>query len=146
MPSLSLIKALVLGLLYHVVGVLSQAALDPITAAPSFVPGAAASGSALPDLEASTQFCGGCYVIADVAGLVWYSEVFINSATAMLSVGGNGSKATTRTSILQDEGAFTFSPGETGGGGALTQVAFESTVNVAGAVLYAQILRPSLRT
>lgn len=142
MASRSFSMSLLLGLLYHVAGVLSQAALDPITAGPSFVKGASApSGSALPDLESggSGSSCGGCYLIADVAGLVWYNEVFVNMATAMLQVGGNGSAATTRTSILQDEGAFTFSPDQTGPGGAglLTQVAFEPTVNVAGAVLYA---------
>ena len=138
MASRSFSTSLLLGLLYHIVGVLSQAALDPITAAPSFVKGdSAPSGSALPDLASAGSDCNGCYLIADVAGLVWYSEVFVNMATAMLSVGGNGSAATTRTSIVQDEGAFTFSPDQTGPAGVLTQVAFEPTVNVAGAVLYA---------
>ena len=140
MASRSFSTSLLLGLLYYIVGVLSQAALEPITSAPTFVTGGSApSGSALPDLASAGGDCNGCYLIADVAGLVWYSEVFVNMATAMLQVGGNGSAATTRTSIVQDEGAFTFSPDETGPGGAgvLTQVAFEPTVNVAGAVLYA---------
>lgn len=71
-----------------------------------------------------------------VAGLVWYSEVFINTAaTAIVSVGvGNGTRAT-RTSLLRDEGHFTFNPGGTAGPGALTQVNFEPTVVVGGAEL-----------
>ncbi len=72
-----------------------------------------------------------------VAGLVWYSQIFINTAaTAVVSVGiGNGTRAT-RTSVLQNEGAFTFNPGGTAGPGALTQLNFESTAVVAGAQLF----------
>lgn len=39
--------------------------------------------SALPDLAGPSSSsgdagsCGGCYIVADVAGLVWYSEVFV---------------------------------------------------------------------
>ena len=64
--------------------------------------------------------------LVQVAGLVWYSEIFINTAaTAVVSVGiGNGTRAT-RTSVLQNEGAFTFNPGGTAGPGALTQLNFE---------------------
>lgn len=71
-----------------------------------------------------------------VAGLVWYSEVFINTAaTAVVSVGVvNGTRAT-RTSLLRNEGAFTFNPGGTAGPGALTQINFQPTVIVGGAQL-----------
>ena len=71
---------------------------------------------------------------------VWYSEVFVNTAaTAMVSVGvGNGTRAT-RTSVIQNEGSFTYNAGAPGAGvAALTQVNFDSTVNVAGAELYAR--------
>lgn len=74
----------------------------------------------------------------DVAGLVWYSEVFINTAaTAVVSVGvANGSTATaSRTSVIQDEGEFTFNPVGPTENAALTQVNYDSTVNVGGAVL-----------
>ena len=71
-----------------------------------------------------------------VAGLVWYSQVFINTAaTALVSVGvGNGTSAT-RTSVLQNEGAFTFNPSTAAGAGALTQLNFQPTATVGGAIL-----------
>ena len=86
--------------------------------------------------SATTPSCGGCYLVADVAGLVWYSEVFINTAaTAFVSVGvGNGTSAT-RTSVVENEGDFTFSLGATVSGGALTQLNYQPTVNVGGAIL-----------
>ena len=93
-----------------------------------------------PDLAgpttATTPSCGGCYLVADVAGLVWYSEVFINTAaTAYVSVGvGNGTSAT-RTSIVENEGEFTFNPAATVSGNALTQLNYQPTVNVGGAIL-----------
>lgn len=75
--------------------------------------------------------------LMQVAGLVWYSEIFLNTAaTAVVSVGVvNGTRAT-RTSVLQDEGAFTFNPGGgTAGPGALTQLNFQPTAVVGGAQL-----------
>ena len=136
----SLVSSLALGLLYHAVLVTSQAALNSITEPPTFVQ------SAAPELDgnSASPSCGGCYLVADVAGLVWYSEVFVNSATAIVSVGvGNGTRAT-RTSVLQNEGAFTFTPGEAGGSAALTQVAFDPTVSISGAILYVIIPSPLL--
>lgn len=76
-------------------------------------------------------------MVADVAGVVWYQEVFINTAaTAVVSVGvGNGTSAT-RTSIIQNEGQFTVgNPTATGGSVALTQINFQPTAQVGGAVL-----------
>ena len=96
--------------------------------------------SAAPDLAGpatAAPSCGGCYIVADVAGLVWYQEVFINTAaTALVSVGvGNGTSAT-RTSVIQNEGQFTFNPTDaTESPGALTQLNFQPTVNVGGAQL-----------
>ena len=110
----------------------------------SVTPAAQFLQSAQPDLagpaSASTGApvsCGGCYVVADVAGLVWYSEVFINTAaTALVSVGagGNGTQAT-RTSIVQNEGDFTFGPGIAPTGAALNQINFDSSITISGAVL-----------
>jgi len=100
--------------------------------------------SALPDLmgpSSSTVTCGGCYIVADVAGIVWYSEVFIKTgATAVVNVGvGNGTRATS-TSLIRNEAQFTFNPSMATAMGsplALTSVHYDSTVTVAGAVLYA---------
>lgn len=87
--------------------------------------------------NAASPGCGGCYLVADVAGVVWYQEVFINTAaTAVVSVGvGNGTSAT-RTSIQQNEGQLTVgNPSATGASVALTQINFQPTANVGGAQL-----------
>ena len=76
-------------------------------------------------------------------GVVWYQEVFINTAaTALVSVGvGNGTSAT-RTSILQNEGQLTVgNPAAATDSVALTQINFQPTANVGGAELY---VRPVL--
>jgi len=76
-------------------------------------------------------------VVADVAGLVWYSEVFINTAaTALVSVGAasNGTRATS-TFVGQDEGDFTFGPGSEPTGAALNQINYDSIITISGAVL-----------
>lgn len=75
-------------------------------------------------------------------GVVWYQEVFINTAaTAVVSVGvGNGTSAT-RTSIQQNEGQLTVgNPSATGASVALTQINFQPTANVGGAQLYVRPL------
>ena len=109
--------------------------LAPVTASAQFLQSGPAPDLAAPT-TATTSSCGGCYLIADVAGLVWYSEVFLNpAATALVSVGvGNGTRVT-RTSVIQNEGEFTFNPSATVSGGALTQLNYQPTVNVGGAVL-----------
>ncbi len=109
---------------------MTEAAQFLQSAVPDLASGAGSSGGA-------TVSCGGCYVVADVAGLVWYSEVFINTAaTAMVSVGAasNGTRAT-RTSIIQDEGDFTFGPGTEPTGAALNQINYDSQITISGAVL-----------
>ncbi|KAL8866211.1 MAG: hypothetical protein Q9174_006434, partial [Haloplaca sp. 1 TL-2023] len=69
--------------------------------------------------------CSGCAIIADVAGIVWYDEVFVTTvATAVVSVnngnataGGAGAARITRTSIIENarstvnNAQFTFNPG-----------------------------------
>lgn len=75
-------------------------------------------------------------------GVVWYQEVFINTAaTAIVSVAiGNGTSAT-RTSIQQAEGQLTVgNPSATGSSVALTQINFQPTANVGGAELYVRSL------
>ena len=132
MLSHSFISSLAVGLLYQVVLVVSQAPLNSITEPPTFVQ------SAAPDLDgnSASPSCGGCYLVADVAGLVWYSEIFVNSANAVVSVGvGNGTRAT-RTSVIQNEGAITFNTAGASQSAALTQVAFNPTVSISGAILY----------
>ena len=95
-----------------------------------------------PDLagsaSAASAACGGCYIVAGVAGLVWYSEIFVHTAaTAVVSVGvGNGSSAT-RTSIVQNEGELTYNLAPTrGAGGVLAQVNYEPSFTLGGAILY----------
>lgn len=104
------------------------------TEASDFLP-SAAPDLAAPD-SASSAACGGCYLVADVAGVVWYQEVFINTAaTAVVSVGvGNGTSAT-RTSIVQNEGQLTVGNPTTVPEGALTQINFQPTANIGGAEL-----------
>lgn len=137
MASHSLLALFILTCVRSVLSV-PQATLSPVTQAPQFLQ------SAAPDLAApavtssgAPVSCGGCYVVADVAGLVWYSEVFVNTAaTAMVSVGmaNNGTRAT-MTSIVQNEGDFTFGPGVEPTGAALNQINYDSVLTIAGAVL-----------
>ena len=116
--------------------------LAPVTASAQFLQSGPAPDLAVPT-TATTPACGGCYLIADVAGLVWYSEVFLNTAaTAFVSVGVGNGTSVTRTSVIQDEGEFTFNPSETVSGGALTQLNYQPTVNVGGAILYVKQLYP----
>lgn len=101
-------------------------------------------GSALADLNggalSSSISCGGCYVVADVAAIVWYSQAFINTVgTAVENVYlGNGTR-TTRTSIIENESPFTYDPASISSAGmqdlALTPVDYEESATVSGAVL-----------
>ncbi|KAL8829376.1 MAG: hypothetical protein Q9170_006193 [Blastenia crenularia] len=86
--------------------------------------------------------CGGCYIVADVAGVVWYSGVFANNAaTAVVAIGlGNGTR-TTRTSIVENTAVFTFNPGLGGSAAfgptplAVTSIGYDSTTVIGGATL-----------
>jgi len=135
MISFASVVALALSFVYSPAFCVPQEQLASVTASEQFLQSGPAPDLAGP-ATATTPSCGGCYLVADVAGLVWYSEVFINTAaTAFVSVGvGNGTSAT-RTSIVENEGAFTFNPTATVSGGALTQLNYQPTVNVGGAIL-----------
>lgn len=102
-------------------------------------------GSALPDLNGpaptSSGACDACYIIADVAALVWYSEAFINTAATQfvdVRVGNNGSRST-RTSIVSNEAPFTYDPAKISAASmqdlALTPVEYAPSATVSGAVL-----------
>ena len=136
MSSLSLNRLLAIGaVLYHITLAVPQAPLAQVTDATTFLPPAQQAN------QGSSNGCGQCQLVADVAGLVWYSQVFINdAATNLVQVGVNNASRTTRTSLIQNEGEFTYNPAASDAvGGALTQVNFEPSVTVAGAVLYVTI-------
>ena len=56
--------------------------------------------------------CGGCYVVADVAGIVFGTETFTQTNTALVSigVGANGTNITSTISITAAAVPFTFDP------------------------------------
>ena len=85
------------------------------------------------------QACGGCYVVADVAGVVFGTETLSATATVTQSVGVglNGSRITTL--LTENIGQFSFN---TGGLLGPTQVSgatggSNSTYILSGATLYA---------
>lgn len=114
--------------------------MPQVTAPPAFL-----QSFAEPAEEPATtagQTCGGCVIVADVAGIVWYSEVFINTAaTAFVGVGvGNNGSRVTRTSIVQNNAEFTFNPqaGTAPFGTAplaVTNVGFVTSTEIGGATL-----------
>lgn len=89
----------------------------------------------------AAQTCGGCFIVAQVDGIVWYEGVFVNNAaTAVVSIGGGNGTRTTRTSINYNEGAFTFNPAAgTAAFGttplAVTNVGYDSETVIGGATL-----------
>ena len=99
--------------------------------------------SKLPDIlggpTGAPQACGGCYVVADVAGVVFGTETLsaIATVTQSVGVGLNGSRVTTL--LTENVGQFSFNtggllgptqvPGATGGS--------NSTYVLSGATLYA---------
>lgn len=101
------------------------------TAAPDLTAPASAASAA-----ASASACGGCYIVADVAGIVFYSEVFQQTvATAVVSVGvANGSRSTS-TSVVQAYPQITINPAAPDGGPAIEAVSYASEVSLNGAVL-----------
>ncbi|KAL8716607.1 MAG: hypothetical protein Q9225_006077 [Loekoesia sp. 1 TL-2023] len=118
--------------------------LDVVIGGPQVSAPPALLATVAPALDSSSTAatsCGGCIIVADVAGIVWYSGVFINTAaTAVVSVGvGNGTRAT-RTSIVQNEAEFTFNPqaGSAPYGTtplAATNVGYDSTTVINGVTL-----------
>ena len=130
MSSRSFIRYLALSVLYHIVTAVPQAPLEQAS------PETRVTGAVPANAEA-TGSCNACELVADVAGLVWYSQVFLNAQTELVGVGSNNASRTTRTSLLQDEGEFTYNPAATAGpGGALTQINFEPSIIVGGVTLY----------
>ena len=105
-----------------------------------------AGGSPAPEvigISSAAPSCGGCYVIADVAGIVFGSEILTQTAgTVQVSVGVglNGTRYTT-TSFIEHPGEFTFDVGGliTGNFGA-TVVNYGPTITVGGAVLYIEVI------
>ncbi|KAL8983341.1 MAG: hypothetical protein Q9205_002388 [Flavoplaca limonia] len=95
-----------------------------------------------PAEDASTiagQNCGGCIIVADVAGIVWYEEVFINTAATAfvgVAVGNNGSRVT-RTSVVQNDLDFTFNPQASDQYGTVmvTNAAYATSTEIGGATL-----------
>ncbi|CAO1604418.1 hypothetical protein XANCAGTX0491_007975 [Xanthoria calcicola] len=85
------------------------------------------------------QTCGGCIIVADVVGIVWYEEVFINTAaTAFVGVGvGNNGSRVTRTSVVQNNVEFTFNPQASAQFGTVmvTNAPYITSTEIAGATL-----------
>lgn len=92
---------------------------------------------------ASPTSCGSCLVVADVAGIVWYSEVFQLAAVTIVNaiyVANQTSSsgrvvATSRRTITASEGQVTIRPNSLGGGPEL-QVQYAPTLTIANATLY----------
>lgn len=129
MPSLQLLALFAWSLLPQTVVSMPQTAgaLIPVPAPESQEP----SGSA------TVSSCNGCYLVADVVGLVWYSEV-LNPVvgTQFISVAiGNGTNRATSTVFRSAETQFTFTPGSpiSGSGGAI--INFDSTYSLANQIL-----------
>lgn len=92
---------------------------------------------------ASVTNCGGCELVADVAGIVWYSEVFQLAAATIVNaiyVANQTSSsgrivATSRRTITASAGQVTIRPNSLGGGPEL-QVQYSPTLVIANATLY----------
>jgi hypothetical protein len=94
-----------------------------------------------PDLggpEGAAAGCGDCFVVANVAQIVWYSVVFANVVTRSVDVFIGNNTQSTRTATVVRQGRFLIDANnddEDGSGLALTQVEFDSTKVVNGATL-----------
>lgn len=86
--------------------------------------------------------CGGCLIVADVAGIVWYSEVFQLAAATIVNnifVANQTSSsgrvvATSRRTITAGAGHVTISPNSLGG--PELQILYSPTLTIANATLY----------
>ncbi|KAL9003084.1 MAG: hypothetical protein Q9188_004019 [Gyalolechia gomerana] len=113
--------------------------LSLVTAPPALL--ATTEAALLPSSTVAGQSCGGCIIVAQVDGVVWYEGVFLNTAaTAVVSVGGGNGSRITRTSINYNEGEFTFNPAAgTAAYGttplAVTNVGYDSETVIGGATL-----------
>lgn len=90
---------------------------------------------------ASAQSCGGCTIVADVAGIVWYSEVFqfvaatvVNNIYVANQTSSSGRVvATSRRTITAGAGQVTITPNSLGG--PELQVQYSPTLTIANATL-----------
>ncbi|KAL8801239.1 MAG: hypothetical protein Q9182_004588 [Xanthomendoza sp. 2 TL-2023] len=115
--------------------------MPQVTAPPALLQ--SLQGPAQAPTTTAGQTCGGCVIIADVAGFVWYSEIFVNTAaTAFVGVGvGNNGSRVTRTSIVRNDVDFTFNPqaGTAAFGTAplmVTNAGFGTSTEIAGVTLF----------
>ena len=88
----------------------------------------------------AAESCGGCAVVADIAAVVWYSEIFLNvAATRVLNVAiGNNTQAT-RTVTVLNEATYTIEANpddeDDDSEPALTALNFASTYTIGNATL-----------
>lgn len=88
----------------------------------------------------ATSGCGGCYLVADVVGLVWYSEILkpvVGTQVVSVAV-GNGTNRVTSTVFTSAEEEFTYTPGGPAPTGGSVFINFDSTYEIAGNLLYVQ--------
>ena len=82
--------------------------------------------------------CGGCYVVADVAGIVFGSEQLTQTEVQVISIatGRNGTNSTT-TSVIAATGQFTFGTAGlvTGANGGFISYGASTVIEVGGATL-----------
>ena len=87
---------------------------------------------------AANDQCGGCYVVADVAGIVFGSQQLTTTEVQVISVGvgRNGTNVTT-TSIVEATGQFTFNTAGlvTGAGAGFVSYGPSTIITVNGATL-----------
>ena len=111
----------------------------PITDNPGLVVTAQSQELGAP--TASAQSCGGCTIVADVAGIVWYSEVFqtvvatvVNNIYVANQTSSSGRVvATSRRTITASAGQVTITPNSSGG--PELQVQYSPTLILANATL-----------
>ncbi|KAI4201730.1 MAG: hypothetical protein LQ350_003084 [Teloschistes chrysophthalmus] len=115
--------------------------LSPVTGSPQAPALLATVGDGQGAAATAVADCNGCQIIVDVAGVVWYSEVFLNTAATVVNSvnNGNGSRVT-RTSTIINSGQFTFNPaaGTAAFGAtplAVTNVAYGSVTTIGGVPL-----------
>lgn len=103
MPSLYSWAVFACSLLPHTVVSMPQTAVL-VPALQPVIQGPASAGPA--------PSCGGCVVVADVAGLVWYKEIFVNTiGTEFRSVGFTNNRTRTTSTIFRSaEAGFTYTP------------------------------------
>lgn len=133
MPSLQLLVLFAWGLLQQTVVSMPQTLVQ----VPAPVP--ALNG---PSSTATLSSCFGCYLVADVVGLVWYSEILEPVVgTQIVSVAvGNGTSRATSTVFTSAEVEFTYTPGGPAPTDGAAFLNFGTTYEIAGHTLSVPIL------